>query len=1269
MGKEFDIEKLKGSENFHNWCFAIKNVLQYKQLEKCIIEPVIETDTQKLGNCKAVLALSVDSSLYNHISSCETALEIWNTLKNLFEEKGITRRSGLLRSLMKTDLEDFDGMQHYIDRILELTNKLKAIGFEINDVWMTSILLAGLTEAYKPFVMGIEASDSNITADKLIAKLLDSQANTTKGDAFFSNKKKFEKNKKFEKKKCTTCKKRHNGTCNMLKNDPNGIGTAKNAFCAFVSKSENDWYIDSGASNHMTPHANILANKQNCEVTEIKAANGESMKVNGTGTTTLMINNNKIDVKNVLHVPGLSVNLLSVSKIVEHGNTVTFDRNKGCTISNSNNEIIANCKPNNGIYKFNEGNMTCLIAKNDDNALLWHRRLGHVNLQCLKKMREEAIGVKFNDDGSDIKNCETCAQAKQFVKPFHASETKSKNILELIHSDLCGPMETQSIGHAKYILTFIDDLSKKVFVYFLKSKSDVLHAFIEFRKYIELQMELKIKMIRTDNGGEYCSVEFEKYCKGNGIQHQLTTAYTPQQNGVAERMNRTLIEKAKCLLFDADLPKTYWAEATSMAAYLINRTISSSHGKVPNELFYNQKVDISNLKIFGSPVMVHITKQKRKKWDKKSVKMIFVGYDRDIKGFRCIDRNTRKIIVSRDVIFHETTKKSIINMDVDGIIVKNTTPHESTINSRDSINDDLSMNEDTIIPTLNDSEQFETPNTSKSSDSLDDSEYVPEENVENVESSDRTLRPKRSPIPPFQLNNLALFIEPASVSEAIKSEEADDWREAMEEEWKSHQSNRTWSLVPLPPGRKSIKAKWVFKAKRNDAGEVIRYKARLVAKGCAQKHGIDYNETFSPVVRYASIRFLIALAVKNGYKIHQMDAITAFLQGDLDEEIFMEQPECYEDGTKRVCQLNKAVYGLKQAGRQWNQKLDGALKRFGLKKCKTDPCIYYDDKLKIIIAIYVDDFLIFYRGNEELETLKAFLNSNFKMKDLGPAQSCLGIRIHQKKDSIEMDQSAYIKEILARFGMSECKPVGTPSDTSIKLSTNMTNENNGLVGKVPYQEAVGSLLHLTQGTRPDLAYAVNDVSRFNANHSDEHWRAVKRIFRYLKGTMDNKLIFHSKNDTEMHAYSDADWGSQIDDRRSCSGYTVIMSNAAISWCSKRQPIVALSSTEAEYIALSSSVREVIWIRQLAKEVDDKFDGPTLIWCDNQSTIKLAESEAYRPRTKHIDIRFHHTREKIDNKTITIEFCPTGEMTADSLTKSVTREKTQLCNYKMGLKSK
>lgn len=1008
-------------------------------------------------------------------------------------------------------------------------------------------------------------------------------------------------------------------------------------------------------------------------MTEIKAANGGVMKVNGMGKTTLKINHNEIEVSDILHVPSLSVNLLSVGKIVELGNTVTFNKNNGCTITNAKNEVIANCKYDNGIYKLNENRSVCMLTNENNNALLWHRRLGHINLQCLKKMRDGGvIGINFIDDGADIKKCETCAQAKQTRNPFTASDNKSSGILQLIHSDLCGPMEKQSIGHARYILTFIDDFSKKVFPYFLKSKSEVLQTLIEFKKFIELQTESKIKAIRTDNGGEYCSAEFDRFCRDNGIQHQLTTAYTPQQNGVAERMNRTLIEKAKCLLFDAELPTTYWAEATNMAAHLINRTICSSHGKTPNEKFYNQRVDISDLKIFGSPVMVHVNKQKRKKWDKKSIKMIFVGYDRDIKGYRCIDKNTRKIIVSRDVIFHETSPKSIINVDIDEENVENSTPHdelrgESSIN----ITPDTSINKiDSISNNTNDSVEFGTPNSSNHEETMiepdetDDAEYIPDENIDmnDLANPSRELRPRARP---FQLN-LALFIEPSTVKEALRGENADEWQGAMEEEMASHRSNNTWSLVEIPAGRKPIQAKWVFKTKRNDNGEIVRHKARLVAKGCAQKHGIDYNETFSPVVRYASIRFLMALAIKNGYKIHQMDAITAFLQGDLEEEIFMSQPEGYRDGTNRVCRLNKAVYGLKQAGRQWNLRLDEALKHFGLNRSKTDPCIYYDDGLETIIAIYVDDFLIFYRENGNLEKLKCFLNQTFKMKDLGAAQSCLGIRIQQSKNCIKLDQTNYIMEILERFGMSNCKPVGTPTDTSQKLSINMVNDQNNLVGKIPFQEAVGSLLHLTQGTRPDIAFAVNDVSRFNGNHSNEHWQAVKRIFRYLKGTTDHKLIYQVNGNPNMHAFSDADWGSEVDDRRSCSGYVLKMSNAAISWASKRQSIVALSSTEAEYIALSSAVREVIWMRQLAQEVDEKFNGPTIINCDNQSSIRLAESEAYRPRTKHIDIRHHHTREKIEDKTISIEFCPTANMTADSLTKAVTREKTEFCTNQMGL---
>lgn len=519
----------------------------------------------------------------------------------------------------------------------------------------------------------------------------------------------------------------------------------------------------------------------------------------------------------------------------------------------------------------------------------------------------------------------------------------------------------------------------------------------------------------------------------------------------------------------------------------------------------------------------------------------------------------------------------------------------------------------------------------------------------------------------FDLNlmNFAFFIEPGTVTEAINGPNGNNWKLAMDEEISSHLQNNTWSLDKLPAGRKAIKAKWVYKTKTDEAGNIIRYKARLVAKGCSQRFGIDYTETFSPVVRYNSIRFLMALAVQNDLRIHQMDAITAFLQGDLDEEIFMEQPEHYEDGTGRVCRLNRSIYGLKQAGRQWNLKLDNALKRFGLKKSKLDPCIYFTGDLSVLIAIYVDDFLIFFKSTTTLEKVKEYLNRTFNMKDLGAVSSCIGMKIKQLKDAIEIDQVAYVSQILDRFGMHDCKPVKTPSDTSEKLSIHTITPDDSLVGKVPYQEAVGSLLYLAQSTRPDIAFAVSDVSRFNHHHGTAQWRAVKRIFRYLKGT-SNAKIRYSKSNAGIIAYSDADWGSETDKRRSCSGYVIKLSGAAICWMSKRQPIVALSSTEAEYIALSSTICELIWLKQLIDELNTNIAKSITVFCDNQSTIKLAASDAYRPRTKHIDIRYHHIRQLIEAKVINIDFVPTAKNAADSLTKATSAEKVNYCSKSMGL---
>ncbi|HBK83011.1 MAG TPA: hypothetical protein DDZ41_05345, partial [Flavobacterium sp.] len=775
-------------------------------------------------------------------------------------------------------------------------------------------------------------------------------------------------------------------------------------------------------------------------------------------------------------------------------------------------------------------------------------------------------------------------------------------------------------------------------------KDEVFEKIAYFKKLVETQMERRIKVLQTDNGTEYVTNKLRKLLRNSGTRHQLTVPYTPEQNGVAERMNRTIVERAKCMLHDAQLSKDYWAEAVNMATYLINRTVNTHcPEKTPEEIWSGKKIDLSDLKVFGSPVMVHIPKEKRKKWDYKSSKQIFVGYDSQSKGYRCIDPVNKKLQIARDVIIME-------KHDIHQIIMDSVREVETQTHNNEMLELKTEPEVTTIDQTVDTSDDEEITTAEQTVDNADD-EYEPDETVVKIQRSPYKTRAKSKSSYSYNSLNYACFVQPENVEEALHSEDSENWKLAMQDEIKSHEINNTWSLVKLPPNRKAIKTKWVFKVKQNEKGEVERYKARLVAKGYGQRYGIEYTETYSPVVRYVSIRYLIALAVQKGYNIHQMDVTTAFLQGDIEEEIFMEQPEGYHDGSNKVCRLNRSIYGLKQAGRQWNLKLDSRLKTYGLNKSKCDPCIYYSNDQSIIIAIYVDDFLIFHNNQDKLSQLKKFLSENFQMKDLGEAKYCLGLNITQKKGSFEIDQIKYVNEILKRFGMEDCKPIGTPRDVNQKFKP---ATDDTMIKDVPYQEAIGSLLYLAQATRPDIAFAVNDLSRYNLKHNTSHWQGVKRIIRYLKGTSQYKLKYTNEDIDDMCAFSDADWASQEEDRRSCTGFIIKMAGGAIRWGSKRQPVVALSSTEAEYIALSATVREIIWLKNFANEINSKCSNPSVVHCDNQSAIKLGMCDGFRPRTKHIDTRYHHIREQIQSKNIEVRYISTKLMSADSLTKPVTK---------------
>lgn len=1039
---------------------------------------------------------------------------------------------------------------------------------------------------------------------------------------------------------------------------------AQNAFHAvLLSKgnfNSNEWYIDSGASQHMTPNGDLLIESKPISVKEIVTANNAKMKTSRVGKVMLRVNEDEIEVDDVLHVPGLSANLLSISRMVKNGNTVIFNKD-GCTVYNSSNVQVVQLKESDGVYKMRSETVECLLSSElVTSAVTWHRRLGHINYQDLCKMRNGVVdGIEFPDVANGLKNCEVCLQGKQARLPFKKVGNRSKCILELVHSDLCGPMENASFGGAKYFLTFIDDFTRKYFVYFLKCKSEVLEKFKEFKQLVENQTDKKIKIIRSDNGTEYCGNDFQSFCKKSGIQHQTSNTYTPQQNGVAERANRTIVERAKCMLFDADLKKSFWAEAVHTAVYIINRSVNSVLiNQTPEELWSGSKVNIGEMRIFGSPVMVHVPKQKRAKWDPKSKKLLFVGYDDNIKGFRCIDPTTKKITVSRDVVFLESKVVPIIAVDVTADVASSSDPvrDESVVDG-----DVVEVDEDS-----DDESNYE----STSENDVSDINIVSAQPIERA-LSPRRLRQRKPICYTYSVLDNEQGSDPEHFRDVELRDDSSKWKAAMNDEYNSLIENRTWDLVKIPAGRKPIKSKWVFKTKRDDKGEIVRYKARLVAKGCSQKYGIDYNETYSPVVRYVSIRFLIELAVKLDLKIDQMDAVTAFLQGDLSEVIFMEQPEGFSDGTENVCKLNRSIYGLKQSSREWNKKLENALKSFGLRKSQVDPCVYFSNNIDLILAIYVDDILIFWKDEEKKNELKKSLSTVFKMKDMGVANNCVGLHItYNQNGNICLDQSTYIRDMLKKFNMADCKPVSTPSDANQKLTMDMCASSEGdreKLRNIPYQEAVGSLLYLVQGTRPDITFAVNDVSRFNANFGNSHWAAVKRIFRYLQGTVDYKLVYMKKGNGRLCGFTDADWASDVDKRRSCTGFIFKLCDGAISWGSKRQPTVALSSTEAEYMALSSAVQEAMWLKQFGQDFDAEIKQQSVeLQCDNQSAIKLAESDGYRARSKHIDVRHHYIREKIKDSTISIGHVSTDFMVADNLTKAVPRSKHSFCTSEMGL---
>ncbi|KAJ9541622.1 hypothetical protein OSB04_028128 [Centaurea solstitialis] len=1049
-------------------------------------------------------------------------------------------------------------------------------------------------------------------------------------------------------------------------------------------QASHKWYLDSGCSKHMTGRKELLSNYREEYGGSVKFGNNELSPVVGHGDIVCK----DITINNVAHVEGLNHNLFSIGRFCDKDLEVNFNTRRCAVRTEWGRELLVGTRKTN-LYTIKLRHMLanksqCLITKKSSHqSLLWHRRLSHLNYRYLDRLVKERLVsgipmIKFEPD----QMCSGCAQGKM-KRASHPPkpEQGSKSPLSLIHMDLCGPMKTVSLA-----------------------------------------------------------------------------ARTPEQNGVVERRNRTLVEAARSMLAQSQLPQYLWAEAVNTACYTQNRSIIHRRfGKTPYHVLFGRIPNIDYFKVFGCPCFVLNESENRGKFGPKSDEMIFVGYSDCSVAYRVFNKKSRVVYesvnvrfdpfvelsstvssnadtVSNNVVFTDASSSTTSSIDLpatsneldslfeyfyDDLYGTNqisssnvgisSTPSSSTTPSSE-------VSPTSSIPCSDIPSLVSSPSSSpivmdtlhpdiivdshvqSSSHEVGDNDSIPEGHeplTMHPTSTDNILEPSsvndQTPLPhiakwtkdhPIDLIigdptsgvqpraasanecNFSVFlsnIEPTRVSDALQDS---DWVTAMQEELNQFEALKVWRLVKLPESKSVIDTKWLFKNKRDANNIIVRNKARLVAKGYRQQEGIDYDETFAPVARLEAIRMFLAYAAYKDFTVFQMDVKTAFLYGHLKEEVYVAQPEGFVDKEHPdyVYVLDKALYGLKQAPRAWYEELSKHLLSKGFKKGSVDSTLFLmkEGEHIVVIQIYVDDIIFGSTSRELCKKFETVMTEEFKMSMMGEINFFLGLQVRQFSDGIFINQSKYIFDLLKKYDMSGCHSIGTPMATGNSIGPDHEGKDVDLRN---YRSMVGSLMYLT-ASRPDIMFATCVCARYQAKPKESHLAAVKRIFRYLKGTPYYGIWYPKGLGFELQAYTDADYGGCNMDRKSTSGHLQFLGNKLVSWASKKQQCVSTSTAESEYVAAASCYSQVLWMQSQLRDYGLEYKKIT-IYCDSKSAIAISANPVQHSKTKHIDIRYHFLKDNVEKENIEMYFVNTEYQLADLFTKALDEKRFKFLISRLG----
>ncbi|GAU48263.1 hypothetical protein TSUD_405090 [Trifolium subterraneum] len=1257
------------SKNWERWHKQMKSLFGFQDTQDVVANgvPVLAANANvearnthkelKKKDCKAMYAIqaAVDTVNFDKISHAESAKQAWDILATYYEGgeqvKGVKLQS-YRRQYELLQMDKNDSIGSYASRVQGLVHSMRSYGEEITERMMVEKVMRTLIPSFDHVIVAIqtagqvanmkiedlvgtlEAHELVINERKVVQETIQAlQAQTFKKNGGNKGKNKdqsnnsSQKHKKFDEKsesfkkgggtsnpkrkdkshiQCYNCEKwgHYASNCRSKKekdtsDDANLVEEQSDkevvTFMAAMSEEQlanGEWFLDTGCSNHMTGHKDWLIKFDSLRKSKVRLADSRSIQAEGIGNIIIKRRDgSSAEIEDILYVPGMDCNLLSVGQLIEKGFSVSIKHEKFELYDPANLLVLRTPLTTNRTFKtmINTTEVACMkTVTENQQSWLWHLRFGHLNFRYLNQLVSKAMVTCLPKIDVPEKICDGCLVGKQARNVFTKElPMRSSSVLEVVHLDVCGPFDEISLVGNRYFITFVDEFTWKMWIYLIQTKDEAFVVFKKFKALVENQSNRRIKILRTDGGGEYTSKNFESFCVENDIEHEVITPYTPQHNDLAERRNKTIMDMARCMVKHKNLPKSFWGEAVATAVYVLNRCPTKKlKDKVPEEVWSGKKPSVSHFKVFGALCHKHVPEAKRTKLDDRSESMILVGYH--VTGvYKLYNPISKKMTYNRDVIVDETKTWDWI--------VGSSTSRLQISQFSDDETDSVESNEEIEAPV----------------------EPTAGNDVINAEIR-KSTRPRQVPariqdcetVNDNEVNedgdlvHFALLArsEPINYYDALSNKK---WKQAMKEELEKH-------------------------------------KARLVARGLLQREGLNYSEVYSAVARIETVRLVVAIANARDWPMYHLDVKSTFLNGPLEELVYVTQPPGFviEGKEDMVYRLKKALYGLKQALRAWNKRINSFLVKQGFSKCKSEYGVYVQDSTSniLLICLYVDDLLV--TGNDLAKIEK------FKTRK-------------------------YASEILKRFKMTDCTHVMTPMEKNLKLEK---NENEEAVDPTMFKQIVGSLRYLCN-SRPNICFAVGLVSSFLENPKQSHMKAAVRILSEIRRdsasfladlrpanssateTAENRFPSEHRQ-ASANSFADSRWLSPGETCAECTLYFGDRSNSTtnspkrVLVLKRKQPVVALSSCEAEYIAGPFSTCQALWIASVLKELKIEVKKPITLQIDNKSAINLAKNPVLHGRSKHIKVRFHFLREQVNQGSLEVVHCATGSQIADVMTKNL-----------------